>query len=106
MRIKIQGDHAVPGAPSLCLSCRHAIVIKGSRLTDEIVECGMLASSHNRITFPVRFCTEHVERRHASIREMEDVAWVLRTDARRRRVGFVQAKDLTPPQRYVLPEDD
>jgi hypothetical protein len=61
---------------------------------------------HNRITFPVTFCTEHVSRQHASIREMEDIAWILRTDARRRQVGFVQPKDLTPKERYILPDDD
>ncbi|MCX6538637.1 MAG: hypothetical protein NT151_06870 [Acidobacteria bacterium] len=106
MRIKIEGSTARPGEPSLCLSCRHSIVAKGVRLRDEIVECGMLTSGHNRITFAVNFCTDHVSRQHASIREMEDIAWILRTDARRRQVGFVQPKDLTPKERYVLPEDD
>ena len=106
MRIKIHGAQATCGGASLCLSCRHSIVVKGARLQDEIVECGMLASPHSRITFPVHFCTEYLSRQHASIREMEDVAWVLRTDARRRRVGFVHARDLRPAERYVLPEDD
>ena len=106
MRIKIEGSTARPGEPALCLTCRHSVVAKGVRLRDEIVECSMLASGHNRITFPVTFCTEHVSRQHASIREMEDIAWILRTDARRRQVGFVQPKDLTPKERYVLPEDD
>jgi hypothetical protein len=66
----------------------------------------MLGSGSNRITFPVTVCTEYVSRQHPSIREMEDIAWVLRTHPRRRQVGFVQAKDLMPKERYVLPEDD
>ncbi|HSP89372.1 MAG TPA: hypothetical protein VLN08_00610 [Vicinamibacterales bacterium] len=106
MRIKIQGADARSGDPALCLSCRHATVVKGARLRDEIIECGMLTSGHNRITFPVTSCTEHVSRQHASIREMEDIAWVLRTDTRRRQVGFVQAKDLTARERHILPEYD
>jgi len=106
MRFKIQGSTARPGEPALCVSCRHSIVAMGVRLRDEIVECGMLASGHNRITFPVTVCTEYVSRQHPSIREMEDIAWVLRTDPRRRQVGFVQPRDLMPKERYVLPEDD
>ena len=105
MRIKIQGGSDHSGRRSLCLVCRHATVVRGVRLRDEIVECGMLGSAHNRITFPVTFCTEHLSRQDASVREMEDVAWVLRTDAKRHQVGFVRAKDLTPKERYVLPED-
>jgi hypothetical protein len=34
-----------------------------------------------------------------------DIAWILRTDSRKRRVGFVQARELTPGERYVLPEE-
>jgi hypothetical protein len=33
---------------------------------------------------------------------MEDIAWVLRTDSRRK---FVQARELKPRQRYVLSDD-
>jgi len=106
MRFKIQGSTARPGESALCVSCRHSIVATGVRLRDEIVECTMLGSGSNRIPFPVTVCTEYVSRLHPSIREMEDIAWVLRTDPRRRQVGFVQSKDLMPKGRYVLPDDD
>lgn len=106
MRIKIHGGSAHSGDGPLCLTCRHATVVKGARLRDEIVECAMLAYGHNRITFPVTSCTEYVSRQHASIREMEDIAWILRTDAKRRQVGFVQPKDLTAKERHVLPDCD
>jgi hypothetical protein len=36
---------------------------------------------------------------------MEDIAWVLRTDARRKSIGFVQARELKPLQRHVLTDD-
>jgi hypothetical protein len=36
---------------------------------------------------------------------MENIAWVLRTDARRKSIGFVQGRDLKPLQRYVLSDD-
>jgi hypothetical protein len=62
---------------------------------------------------PARFA-DHVDavadaqladRRHPTLREMEDLAWVLRTDSRRRKIGFVQARELKPGLRYVLSDD-
>jgi hypothetical protein len=36
---------------------------------------------------------------------MESIAWVLRTDASRRHIGFVRSRDLEPGERFVLPGD-
>jgi hypothetical protein len=50
-------------------------------------------------------CSDYVSRQHPSLREMEETAWILRTDAKRHRVGFVPSKDLKPKERFVLEED-
>ena len=105
MRLKIRGGTARHDQTSLCNTCRHATVVRGIRLGDEIVECDALAYHNNRVTFPVTFCTGFVERQHPTIREMEDIAWVLRTDAKRQRVGFVHAKELRPKERYVISDE-
>ncbi len=34
-----------------------------------------------------------------------DIAWVLRTDAKRKRIGFVHAKDLRRGERYILEDE-
>jgi len=47
----------------------------------------------------------YVNRQHPSLHEMEDIAWVLRTDARKRQVGFVQPKALKWHERHVLGEE-
>jgi hypothetical protein len=65
-----------------------------------------MANRDNLIRFPVTFCTGYVDRRHPSIREMEDLAWILRTEATRKQIGFIQARKLEPKDRYVLPHDD
>ena len=104
MRLKIRGGTANSGEPSLCLTCRFATIVKGRRLRDEIVECRRL-SDHSRITFPVNFCTGYADRRHPSIQEMEDIAWVLRSDPRRHELGFVKASKLKPHERHVLPDE-
>jgi hypothetical protein len=102
MHIKIQGGTVQNGQSSLCHSCRKATVVKGARLRDEIIECAALEC---RITFAVTSCTDYVNRQHPGLYEMEDIAWILRTDAKRSRIGFVRAKDLKLKDRYVLTED-
>lgn len=47
MRIKIHGGTAQAGRFSLCHTCRHATVVRGARLRDEIVQCSMLAYRNN-----------------------------------------------------------
>ncbi len=105
MRLKIQGGTVQHGEPSLCLTCRHATVVQGPGLQDRIVDCDQLASARSRVPFPVSSCSSYSDRRQPTLREMEDVAWVLRTDAHSKRIGFVQARDLKPRDRYVLPDD-
>jgi hypothetical protein len=105
MRVKIHEGPAARGGPSLCLSCRHATVIQGSLSGQQIVECGLLSSRDCRITFPVESCTGYSDRSLPSLRAMEEIAWVLRTDAHRKAIGFVRAGDLKPLERFVLDPD-
>ena len=105
MRLKIRGGTANHGDPSLCQTCRFATIIKGRRLRDEIVECDRLSHGNNRITFAVSTCSGYADRRHASIREMEEIAWVLRSDPKKNTVGFVKASDLKSRDRFVLPDE-
>ena len=102
MRLKIRGGTVDHGQPSLCLTCRSATIVNGRRLRDEIVECSRVGG---RVGFEVSQCSAYVNRNHASIREMEEMAWVLRTDPTKSRIGFVQASKLKPADRYVLPDE-
>ena len=60
-------------------------------------------TDHARITFRVTTCSGYTDRRLPSMRDMEEIAWVLRSDPRRNQVGFVPARKLKPEDRYVLP---
>jgi hypothetical protein len=104
MRVKIQDGTATQDGPSLCVTCRYATIIRGARLGDEIIQCGELYG-RSRVTFPVITCSAYSDKRRASIREMEEIAWVLRSDERKRTIGFVPASSLKPRDRYVLPEE-
>ena len=106
MRLKVRGGTVQHGESSLCLTCRWATVVTGTSLRHHIVECGQLASGHNLITFTVTSCSGYSDRRLPSLREMEEIAWVLRTDPKRKEIGFVRASELRPKDRYVLPDDE
>ncbi|MGH9867051.1 MAG: hypothetical protein ACREAA_02655 [Candidatus Polarisedimenticolia bacterium] len=105
MRLKIQGGTVKHGEPSLCLSCRYATVVQGENLAERIIECERLFGGAARITFTVTSCTQYSDRRQPSLREMEETAWVLRSEPSRRKAGFVHARELKPEDRYVLDED-
>lgn len=105
MRLKITGGTARNDEPSLCMRCRYATVVRGAALRDEIVQCSLLSNGHGRIPFSVTSCTGYVDRTHPTVREMEEIAWVLRSDPKRNQIGFVKASDLNPAARFVLSDD-
>ncbi len=103
MKIRVHGGTARHDEPSLCLNCRSAKVVQGQSTQNHIVVCSQLQT---RITFKVTSCSEYLHRQHPSMWHMEDVAWILRTDPKRKQVGFVRSSDLRPALRHVLPGDD
>jgi hypothetical protein len=105
VRIKIRGGTVDHGQRPLCETCRWSTVIRGPRLGDEIVECSRLSYRNQRVPFPVVSCSGYADRRQASLREMEEMAWVLRSDPHRKQVGFVRSSRLKDEERYVFEED-
>ena len=105
MRVTVKGGIANHGEPSLCLTCRYATIVRGRSLGAEVVECAQLSIAHKRIAFPVVTCSDYNDRRRASLREMEEIAWILRSDTRKGDIGFVKASALRPRERFVLEED-
>jgi hypothetical protein len=81
------------------------MVIRGLRLGEEIVECLQLSYKNQRVPFPVASCSGYMNRNHPSLREMEETAWILRSDPLRRQVGFVHASRLADEERHVLEEE-
>jgi hypothetical protein len=84
--IKIQGGTPC-GTESLCDSCYWAHIQKGYAESEEIVLCAFLRSPR-RMPFRVRFCTDYNDKRIPSKRDMEDIAWIIRTKDVNRKVGF------------------
>lgn len=75
------------GAESLCNSCYWAHIQHGFADSEEVVLCAFLR--HARLVpFKVSQCTDYHDKRIPSKREMEDIAWIIRTKDINRAVGF------------------
>lgn len=105
MRVKVKGGTVDHGQQPLCETCRWATVIRGIRLNDQIVECHSLSDRDRRVPFHVVSCSAYSDRRRASVHEMEEIAWILKSDVLRNQVGFVHSSSLKREERYVLVED-
>lgn len=102
MKIRIHGGTAREDEAALCLSCRYASVVSGTTARHQIIRCSRVDTT---IAFKVTSCTEYLNRQHPSLYHMEDIAWVLRTDARRNRMGFTPSKALKLRHRLLVDED-
>lgn len=110
--VTIKVKASIPeGCESLCRTCTRGHIITGFRATEEEVFCRTFYIERE-IRFPVRECTFYEDKRLASKEEMEQIAWILRTDTPRRRVGFVspeqireiEAEAAVPPEASTKPK--
>lgn len=102
MKVKIRGGTVDHGGPPLCETCRHATVARGRTLREEVVFCSQMPFTDRRVRFAVTSCSDYSDRRHPRLYQMEEIAWVLRSDPTRKTIGFVQASDLEEDERHVL----
>jgi hypothetical protein len=91
MKLKIHGE-VRHGEPSLCVTCRHATIVQGQ---DSAKDCGLRPTFKPGLPY---FLSGPVLQwvlgpPTPNLHEMEDNSRVLRTDARRKSIGFVQARN-------------
>ena len=94
MLIKVHKGTPLQHADALCDTCRHATVIRGRRLDEQIVFCRGVSMDAVRITFTVIDCSDYVDEREPTYHELVSKAWILRPSTKRRAAGFVRATDL------------
>jgi hypothetical protein len=82
--IKMAGATALSGT-DLCRTCRFATIIQGQAPSQRLVECADIGRS---IPFVVTECTSYSDKRIPSRRDMEDIAWVIRTKRVGKPAGF------------------
>jgi len=86
---------------SLCDSCYWAHIQKGYAESEEVVLCAFLRPAR-LVPFKVRHCTDYADKRFHSKRDMEDIAWIIRTKDVNRHVGFSADAENTEEQLHNL----
>jgi hypothetical protein len=89
-QIKVfQGTRSVD-APRLCDSCSNGVVMRGPAESEEQVYCMLM---ERNIEMRVTECNRFVDRARPSLWAMKEIAWVLESDSKRQKIGFVTAKE-------------
>ena len=97
---RIQGG-TPRGSESLCDSCYWSHIQKGYAESEEVVLCAFLRQPR-LIAFKVRQCTDYNDKRIPSKRDMEDIAWIIRTKDVTRRLGFAAEERMTEEENEEL----
>jgi hypothetical protein len=71
----------------------HAHVERGYRENEQEVFCRLTHPDH-RVAFRVRECSSYTESKGQTLREMEEMAWILAPRGSKRTTGFVHNSEL------------
>ncbi len=86
--------HVKNGTPlhgeSKCQTCVNALVKRGFRESEEEVVC-QASYPDRRVPFRVRECSAYLETKRQTLKQMEDIAWLLAPRGSKRQAGFVPA---------------
>ena len=84
-----QGTRSID-APRLCDSCSNGVVMRGPADSEEYIHCSLMEKP---IKMRVTECNRYVDRTKPSLWAMKEIAWVLQSDSKRQKIGFVTAKE-------------
>jgi len=89
-RLKVLGGTRSLGAPRLCDTCQSGVVRRGAPDSDEEIFCTI---TQHRLARAVVECNRYVNRNLPSLWDMRQIAWVLDSDSRRERIGFIRSAE-------------
>jgi hypothetical protein len=92
MSVNVRNGTPIHG-PSLCDSCMHAHVLRGFSESKEQVICCFTYPNH-RVDFRVYQCNDYAEVKRQTLKQMEDMAWVLMPREGKRVPGFVRPGEI------------
>lgn len=90
MKFIIKGDKTGRSdTSSLCATCMHALVIRGSRPSEMRVICqASFSTAPLDITWHVTDCTSYQDKTTVSLTQMEKIAYRFSVDDRKKTMGF------------------
>ncbi len=89
-RLKIMRGTRSSHAPRLCDTCQCGLVRRGASESDEHIHCTV---TEREVRTRVVECNRYIDRTRATLWDMQQIAWVLRTDSKHQAIGFVRAKE-------------
>jgi len=89
-RLKVLSGTRSAHAPRLCDTCRSGVVRRGAAESNEEIYCTLI---ERKVTMRVIECSRYVDRSRPSLWDMREIAWVLQTDSKRQKIGFLRAKE-------------
>jgi hypothetical protein len=103
---KVHGGTPRGGTESICRSCRHAQVTRGTN-NQELILCRAVGNQSVQVGFPVYECNSFDDKSQPPLYEMQNIAWIVRT-RNRGPVGFTDTDSRTvitvePPQFGIGP---
>jgi len=101
--IKVRNGTARHDGESLCKSCRHATIIRGERIDEEIIRCGELSGNASAIRFKVVECSSHQSKAESTLNMMREIAWEVRTDKTGKKIGFMSPLDARQKKDDLIP---
>jgi hypothetical protein len=89
-------------SPRLCDTCQYGVVRRGAPESDEEIFCTL---TEQRLARAVVECNRYLDRTLPSLWDMRQIAWVLDTDSKRQRIGFIRAREWerNNPDEELLP---
>ena len=92
MGIRVKNGTPLHGE-SLCETCSRAHIARGFSESEKLVIC-QAVYPERRVPFKIRDCSNYLELKRQTLKQMEEIAWVLAPRAGKRKAGFVPAKQL------------
>jgi hypothetical protein len=89
-QIKVFQGTRSPDAQRLCDSCSNGVVMRGPAESEERVYCMLM---ERKIEMRVTECNRYIDRAQPSLWAMKEIAWVLQSDSKRQKIGFVTARE-------------
>ncbi len=99
--LKIKGGTPA-GAESRCDTCWWAHIQYGYKESEKLVFCTY--GLFRKVPFAVAECSDYGDRRIPSRRDMEEIAWILRSSKAGKTAGFVSAEEAAKDEEEVLAE--